>query len=116
MSTAKQSYDFSGLFEAELVLELMLRFWQHPLAEDASFRNWLLEGASEALRQSAEGAKLLEYLKPEDVNFVAAVWYVEWCAVGASQTDEVSVRRQQWLETIRRILPSCFCDSSDLPE
>ena len=114
MSTAKQSYDFSGLFEAELLLELMLRFWQHPLAEDVSFRNWLLDGTSEALRQSLEGTTLLEDIKPEDMNFIAAMWYVEWCALNTATTDAISLQRQQWLETVRRTLPSCFCDPSDL--
>jgi len=116
MSTAQQSHDFSGLFEAEVLVELMLRFWRHPLAEDATYRNWLIEGASEALRESIGGTRLLEGLEPQDVNFVAAVWYVEWCAVEAAPPDELTPQRQEWLQTVRRALPSCFCDPGDLAE
>ena len=48
MSIARASLKLSGLFEAELLLELMLRYWNHPLADDRDFRNNLLENAAES--------------------------------------------------------------------
>jgi hypothetical protein len=51
---------FSGLYEAELLIELMLRHWQHPLAEDGEFRNNLLEGAADVLRSCVAGQPALE--------------------------------------------------------
>lgn len=45
-SIAKACLQMTGLFEAELLTELMLRFWNHPLAEDEDFRSSLLEAAA----------------------------------------------------------------------
>jgi hypothetical protein len=63
-SVAKKCLAFSGLFEAELLLELMLRFWEHPLAADRDFRNDLLENAADALRSSISGQQLIEEIPP----------------------------------------------------
>lgn len=112
-SVAKKCLAFSGLFEAELLLELMLRFWEHPLAADRDFRNELLEGAAEALRSSIAGQPLIEAIPPANMNFVAAVWYVEWNAVPDEAADSQGERRA-WLDRIRRALPSCFCPPDDL--
>jgi hypothetical protein len=109
MSVAKRSLAFSGLFEAELLTELMLRYWCHPLAEDSSFRHELLEGAANVLRASIKGEKLIEDIPPKQMNFVAAIWYVEWNAVAAGVADP-NGRRQAWLDLVRRCVPSCFCD------
>jgi hypothetical protein len=49
MSVAKRCLAFSGLFEAEVLIELMLRYWGHPLATDKDFRESLLESAASVL-------------------------------------------------------------------
>ena len=53
------------MFEGELLTELMLRYWRHPLAENAEFRSDLIENAAKALRLSIEGNNLIEGLPPE---------------------------------------------------
>jgi len=75
MSIASNSYSFCCSFEGELLVELMLRYWKHPFCEDRDFRNHLLETTAEVLRASMEGECLVEGVPPEQVNFVAAVYY-----------------------------------------
>lgn len=111
-SIAKACLRFTGLFEAELLTELMLRYWDHPLANDRDFRSALLEATAEVLRASAEGEKLFDDLKPQNVNFVAALWYAESMTVdppGESSAKERRLR-QQWIDKIPRAIPSCFCN------
>ena len=55
MSVAKTAYKFCCSFEGELLVELMLKYWKHPLCEDSDFRNQLLESAAEVLRASIGG-------------------------------------------------------------
>jgi hypothetical protein len=113
-SIAKKCLAFSGLFEAELLLELMLRQWDHPHAADPAYRNELLERAMEVIRLSIAGTRVMEDVSPENMNFVAAVWYSEWnvCASGAADPGG---KRKAWLEAVRRAIPSCFCDPELLP-
>jgi hypothetical protein len=113
-SIAKGCLRFTGLFEAEVLLELMVRYWEHPLAADRDFRNGLLEGAAEALRLCVSGQEIIAEVPPKDTSFIAAVWYVEWCALAAGDEDPQGLR-QAWLERIRQTLPSCFCAMEDLP-
>jgi hypothetical protein len=108
MSVAKKCLAFTGLFEAEILIELMLRYWAHPLAANANFRNDLLEGTAEALRASVAGQFLIEGLPPKHMNFVAATWYVEWSALASGAKDPRG-KRKTWLKKIRRAIPSCFC-------
>jgi hypothetical protein len=112
MTTAEGSLGFSGLFEAELLLELMLRYWNHPLANDRDFRSVLLENAAEALRAAIGGEVLIEDLPADKMNFVAAVWYVESTWVSTTRGgDRAHVEsRSQWLADVRHSLPSCFCN------
>jgi hypothetical protein len=111
MSLAKKSLRYSGLFEAELLVELMLRYWQHPQAEDRYFRNQLLENAAEVLRDCVAGTRLMESIRPEHMNLVAAVWYAEWSALNSpAPPGESAPEREAWLERVRHALPSCFCD------
>ena len=49
-SVAKLSLQLTGLFEAEVLVELMLRQWKHPLADQTEFRDQLLEQAADVLR------------------------------------------------------------------
>jgi len=118
MTTADESYQFSGLFEAELLLELMLRYWDHPLADDREFRNELIERASEVLLRSRKGERLLLDVPPYQMNFIAAIWHAESLMVGddAAGNEPKSSERLAWLDTVRRVLPSCFCDPGDLPD
>jgi hypothetical protein len=105
----------TSLFEAELLVRLVLREWKHPFARDEEFANGLLEDASRALREACGGVELIEGLPAPDLNFVAAVWYVERCAVdsGGPGVEEIE-RRRAWLDAVRRSVPSCFCNPSDL--
>lgn len=111
-SIAKACLRLTGLFEAELLTELLLRFWNHPQANDAEYRSALLEAASEVLRASIGGERLFEDLEPKNVNFVAAVWYAESVSVdepGEATASERKLRRK-WLNAVLRALPSCFCN------
>ena len=111
-SIAQECLRFTGLFEAELLTELILRFWQHPLADNSEFRSGLLESAAEVLQASVDGERLFDELEPQNVNFVAALWYAE--SVSVSEPGEMSAseqaQRTQWLSTLTKVLPSCFCN------
>ena len=111
-SIAKACLQLTGLFEAELLVELLLRHWSHPRAVDADFRSGLLEAAAEVLRASISGDRLLNALEPENMNLVAAVWYAESVSVQtiAEIVPEELRLRHQWLDQIARSLPSCFCN------
>jgi len=113
-SIAKRCLAFSGLYEAELLLELMLRHWDHPCAADAVYRNDLLEEAMEVIRLSVSGKRVMEDISPENMNFVAAVWYCEWNARASGAMDPQG-KRQTWLAAVKRSIPSCFCDPNLLP-
>jgi len=111
---ARKSLELTGLFEAELLVELMLRFWQHPLADDREFRNDLLEKTAEILRQAVAGVRVMEVVRAENTNFVAAMWYGEWTATQELIGESVEGRKR-WLDTVQRAMPSCFCNPDDLP-
>lgn len=117
MSIASGCLAFSGLYEAELLTELMLRYWQHPLAGNEEYRHDILEAAANALRASVDGTRLIEELDPANMNFVAALWFAEWVAVESLTEGESADRegRQRWLDAVRRAVPSCFCDQRLLP-
>ena len=114
-SHAGQCLAFSGLFECEILVRLMLKNWGHPLADDEDFSERLLEAASDLLREadkSHDQSTLIDGMKNGDLNLVAAVWYCE--NVALAHPNENSDGRQRWLEAVRRALPSCFCDPNDL--
>jgi hypothetical protein len=119
VSIVKDSLRFCSIFEGELLAELMLRYWKHPLADDAEFRNGLIEHAAQALRLSIEGNQLIEGLPPEHMSFIAAIWYAEWAYLQNISSVEISEselqQREGWLHKIRRTVPSCFCNPNDLP-
>ncbi len=116
MSTAEDSLRLASLYEAELLVELMLRYWQHPHCKDDEYRNSLLESAVDVLQAATEGTQFIESVPPAAMNLVAAVWYVEWNALdGALASDEATREaRQAWVDTVRRSIPACFCDPQDL--
>lgn len=112
-SIAAASLKLAGLYEAELLVELMLRYWQHPLADDSDFRGNLLETAVAALDGAAKGQRLLQNLPARQTNLVAAIWYSEWAAISTEASaagDQIRALREKWLDSVRRALPSCFCD------
>jgi hypothetical protein len=114
-SVAEKSLEFTGLFEAEVFIRLMLWRWQHPLADDEVFANELLESASIILRDACDGTQVIETVPAESMNFVAAVWYVENNIANQFDADSETIKaRFAWLATVRRGLPSCFCDPADL--
>jgi hypothetical protein len=116
MTAAETALTFTGTFEAEVLVELMLRFWKHPLANDADFRNVLLESAAEALRASIAGQVLIEGLNANEMNLIAAIWYVEWSDVSMSvaDDDQSTNDRHNWLDAVRHALPSCFTNAEFL--
>jgi hypothetical protein len=116
MSTAKQSLQITGLFESEVLVELMLRYWDHPLADERDYRQALLESAAEALRLSIKGTQLLPNLKPNELNLVAAIWYAESTSLQSDPPDSVAetAAREAWLYRLEKHLPSCFCSPDDL--
>lgn len=114
---AQKSLAMTSLFEAEVLVRLMLRNWVHPLADDPEFADDLLENASEALRQAIAGVTLIEGVPPSDMNLIAALWYVEECTINQEAIDaEEAAARRNWLSAVRHALPSCFCDPSDLEQ
>jgi hypothetical protein len=117
MKNVAQLYlDLTGLFEAEVLVELMLWRWNHPYAGDKEFANGLLESTAEILRDASEGQASIEGIPTSNLNFLAAVWYAEHCSLNQGDADPATAEaRSAWLSTVRRALPSCFCDPSDLP-
>jgi hypothetical protein len=102
----------TGTFEAEVLLELMLRFWKHPHADDPEFRNALLERTAEALRAAVAGHLLIDGLPAAHTNLIAAIWYAERNSLGVGSEDSRAIlaARKKWLVKVERALPSCFCD------
>ena len=118
MSLADDSLRFCQMFEGEFLIELMLRYWHHPLAGESEYRNDLIESAADVIRASINGERLLEDLPPSQMNLVTAVWYAEWAGLqgGSSEIPDGELReREAWLEEVRRSVPLCFCDQNDLP-
>jgi hypothetical protein len=113
MSIATASLRLTGLYESELLVELMLRYWLHPLADDPDFRNSLLEAAVEALKCAAGGQSLFDDIPAAKTNLVAAICYAEMVTIAGetSEPDEAKrAPRREWVEKVKRALPSCFCD------
>jgi hypothetical protein len=116
-NNAEKSLEITSLFEAEVFVRLMLWRWNHPLADDVEFANALLENAASALRDASQGEQLIQSVPATDLNLIAALWYAESCAVQEEGADPNTLKeRKAWLSAVRRALPSCFCDPSDLHE
>lgn len=119
LSNAERSKAICSLFESEVFVWLLLRNWHHPFAEDIEFRNGLLETATEVLNTAAAGPKesiFIEGMPAKDMNLIAAIWYVENLALedSATQSPEDYQARLEWLGSVRRALPSCFCPQDHL--
>lgn len=111
---AKESLAMAGLFEAEVLTELLLWRWAHPQRTDREYRRALLEDAAAALRQAIGGTALFEEVPAEETNLIAALYFVEWSALQSGAADADGTR-QKWLDQFRHALPSCFCSHADLP-
>jgi hypothetical protein len=110
-SVAHKSLALCQTFEAELLLELMLRQWEHPLADDNEFRGQLLETVTAVLEEAVQGTSFVEGVPPADMNFVAALYYAELRACeDAGDVAQQRELREKWLTRLRHCLPSCFCD------
>jgi len=113
-SIAERSFAAAGLFEAEVLTELLLWRWDHPSKHDAGFRAELLEDAAAALRRAVDGERLFESVPAAETNLIAAIYYAEWNSLATGGKDPEGAR-QGWLELLRRSIPSCFCAQEDLP-
>ena len=118
-SNAEASLAICSLFESEILLRLMMRHWEHPRADDDDFQTQLLEAATEVLKAACvnQDHVFIDGLPASAMNFVAAIWYAENLALEELQTShetEEMAARVKWLESIRRALPSCFCDPNEL--
>lgn len=113
---ASTSLEFTGLYESELLVQLMLRYWNHPRAEDANFGNDLLELAAESLRAAVAGHQLIEGLPPDQMNLVSAVWFAEWNRISNDPDlgDDQRTAARTWLTTLRHSIPGSFCDQQYL--
>ena len=114
MTNVERALVLANSFEAEVFVHLLLGRWNHPLTDDADFRESLLESATLAIRASMDGESLLEPLKSQDLNFIAALWFAEWSTLQSLVKIPFCVELQGWLDSLRRSLPSCFCDPADL--
>jgi hypothetical protein len=116
-SVTRLSLQLTGAFEADILVTLLLKQWNHPFADDTEFRQTLLEAASEVLRASLRQERLFDEISPEKVNLVAAIWYAEATTLSADQSisSEERALRELWLESLKRSIPSCFCDPDLLP-
>jgi hypothetical protein len=111
-SVARLSLQLTEAFEADILVMLLLKQWNHPCANDTDFRQTLLEAASEVLRASIRHERLFEEISLEKANLVAAIWCAEATTSSADQSISSKERalREHWLEAVRRSIPSCFCD------
>lgn len=115
-SIAQASLQLSGLFESELLVELMLRYWRHPHADNPAFRNELLEKATEILKLAVSGTSVLDGVSAPNMNFVAAIWCAECSEVAGLRPEDIELgQRQRWLTEIKQAIPSCFCNPDFLP-
>ena len=117
---AEKSLILCSLFESEILVWLILRNWGHPLAENGEYRTAILETATEVLYTAAQhdaNQVFIEGMPSRDMNLIAALWYAENRALEErdSVLDEEFNARLQWMDNIRRSLPSCFCPADDLP-
>ena len=111
-SVAQMCLDLTGLFEAEVLVKLMLHRWQHPYVADDEFANGLLENAAQLLRMAVSGEGSPPGIPAESLSLIAAIWWAEQLQLTANSLD--LEQRRKWLDAVRRALPSCFCDPGDL--
>ena len=104
--------DFVACSRQRYLLELMFRYWDHPLAADSEYRDAVLESTTSVLDASINGQCFFEELDCRDVNFVAAVYFAEAMnplEESAEAMPSLAHQQAQWMERVRKALPSCFC-------
>lgn len=114
MTNLQKAIYFCGSFEAEALLLLMMRQWNHPKASDPEARNEILERAAEVLQVANRGESPIPELKPADMNLIAAIWFAEWCQAQGLNEDEAPPL-YSLLDAVRKAIPSCFVDPDQLP-
>ena len=83
-NNAKRSLAMCPLFESEVLVHLMLLNWEHPFANDETYRQNILETATEVLTVAASDSHahvFIDGIKGKDMIFISAVWYAEFVAV-----------------------------------
>ena len=113
---AEKCLEFTGLYEAELLVELMLRYWRHPRCDDMDFRANLLDAASELLLSAVGGKVQLRGIPSSQTSLVLGIWLAESIDLANDNAIDSIERplRDEWLHSVRRAIPSCFCDPSAL--
>jgi hypothetical protein len=113
LNLPKILYHVTGTFEYELLVELVLRHWEHPFAADEEYRNFLLESTAELLAQASSGVQYGE-MPANETNLIYALWYVESSATSQEPESAELAKRKKWLKAMRKSLPSCFCSQDML--
>lgn len=117
-TNAEKSLAICPLLESEVLVRLLLSHWRHPFSGDSEYRNHLLESATEVLKAAANqpAAVFIEGMPASDMNFIAAIWYVESQALDewGADIDAQREARLQWLKVVQRAIPSCFCPQDRL--
>lgn len=110
-TNAERSFVLCSMFESEVLIWLLLKHWHHPFANNGEYRTSLLENATAVLdaARSGESIELIPELPSKDMNLIAAIWYAEMCTL--AENDAESEKRNDFLRSVRRQFPSCFCDS-----
>jgi len=112
LNLPKILYQITGTFEYELLIELLLRNFNHPLADDTEFRNTIIETVAELLNRASKG-ETFGNMQASHTNIVYSVWFVESDYVKRQSDPPFKEQRLDWLNKIKRSMPSCFC-SQDL--
>ena len=112
LSVAKRSLLMTGSFEAEILVMLLLKNWEHPHHQDDDFRQSLLDCSADVLQTSVQGKRLFEEISPANVNLIAALCYAEATTLSGDPSipQQERAMREKWIESIRRSMPSCFCE------
>jgi hypothetical protein len=113
MSVARRCLELASLFEAELLTELMLRYWKYPLADAPDFRSDLLEAATQALQYAVYGGRLFDSLSPRIRTWLSRSGMPsgQRCVLAQRRIRaRFTKQRERWLENVKRAIPSCFMD------
>ena len=113
LNLPKILYQVTGTFEFELLIELLLRNFEHPLAYDSEYRNTVVESVAEILNRASQG-EAFGSMQPSHTNIVYSVWWVESRMIVQESEHKVKAKRRKFLDAMKRSLPSCFCDQDQL--
>lgn len=111
-SVSQILFDFTSTFEFELFVFLIMDKWGHPHADVDEYKNEFLEQIAEVLRSAIDGEQHIATLPSDEMNLVAAAWYVEQIKQELPSDERIQIT--VWCNKIRSSLPSCFCATKDL--